>query len=134
MTRVDLRQTYAEAAVMPSRRTRMGAGPRIRCESSVMAKISQRLRELDRRVLREQKLNTAEGWLKTMSRWRLQLGTSIFLGAVEVFNIFVGNPLSSAMLVPLLLLTAFQAGAIRTEYERCLGKGTFMGRERPTCL
>src|SRR5687768_10267254 len=96
-----------------------------------MPTLSQRLRELDRRVLRESSLTDAAGWTKAMSQWKLQLGMACFLAAMIVFNVAAGNTWSSALLLPTVLFLAFQAGRMHAEYERATGKRTFMGKVRP---
>jgi hypothetical protein len=99
-----------------------------------MGSVSQRLRELDRKVLREEKLQDADGWRKAMSRWRWMLGSTVFMTGVVAFNVLVGNKPSSIILLPMIVLTAFQAGRVRTEHERCQGSTTFMGKRRPQGL
>lgn len=96
-----------------------------------MPTLSQRLRELDRRVLRETALTDAAGWTKAMSRWKLQLGVGICLSVVIAVNVLLGNVWSGLMLLPMVLTSSFLAGSMRTEYERAIGKGTFMGKVRP---
>lgn len=99
-----------------------------------MGSVSQRLRKLDRKVLREQSLQDADGWRKAMSRWRWMVGSTVFLTAVVALDVLAGNKPSSIILLPMLVFTAFQAGRVRTEHERCQGSTTFMGKRRPEGL
>ena len=96
-----------------------------------MPTLSQRLRELDRRVLREPSLTDAAGWTKAMSRWKLQLAAALLAAATIPFNLAVGNRWISLIALPTVLLLTFQAGRMHTEYERATGKRTFMGKIRP---
>ena len=96
-----------------------------------MPTLSQRLRELDRRVLREAALSDAAGWTRAMSRWKLQLGVGVLLAAVVAMNMLLGNAWSGLVLLPMVLISTFQAGRMHAEYERALGKPTFMGKARP---
>lgn len=110
----------------------MTAGvPENRVEYLVMPTLGQRLRHLDRRVLREDNLVDAAGWAKAMGRWKLQLALAIFISALIALNIAVGNPWLGLLLLPTAIFSAFLAGRMLTEYERAIGKRTFMGKARP---
>jgi len=69
-----------------------------------------------------------------MSRWRWMLGSTILMAAAVAFNVLVSNKASTIILLPMIVLSAFQAGRMRTEHERCQGIPTFMGRRRPEGL
>lgn len=66
-----------------------------------------------------------------MGRWRWQLGAAIFVVATIPFNVAVGNRWLGLFLLPMVLVSAFQAGRMYAEYERAIGKRTFGGRARP---
>jgi hypothetical protein len=93
--------------------------------------ITQRLRQLDRRVLRENTPIDAAKWAKSVGRWRIQLGIAIFAALTIPFNLAVGNTWFSMALLPTVLISAFQAGRMCAEHERLIGKRTFGGRLRP---
>ena len=100
-------------------------------EHLFMPTLRQRLRDLDRRVLREDSLVDAAGWTKAMGRWKLQLGLALFMSALIALQILVGNPWVGLLLLPTVLFSAFLAGRMFAEYERAIGKQTFMGKLRP---
>lgn len=93
--------------------------------------VSQRLRELDRRVLREQDLRTVDGWRKEMSRWRWSLASAGALGTLAVLGLFDGNRIVGAALMPQVVLTAFRAGQQKVEHDRVSGSGRVLGGHRP---
>ncbi len=73
----------------------------------------------------------AATWTKAMGRWKLQLGVAIFVAATIPFNVAVGNRWFGMFQLPLVLISAFQAGRMCAEHERSIGKRTFGGRPRP---
>ena len=100
-------------------------------EEGCVPTITQRLRELDRRVLRENTPMDAAQWTSAMGRWKLQLGVAIFVAATIPLNVAVGNRWFGMFVLPVALGSAFQAGRMSAEYERAIGKRTFGGRLRP---
>jgi hypothetical protein len=99
-----------------------------------MPTLQQRLRELDRKVLREQDLTTPEGWLRTMRRWRWMLAGVGLLFALTCVNLATGDDRGVYTLIPLMVIGAFQAGATYAEHQRCTHPDRFMGRRRPDGL
>ena len=94
--------------------------------------VSQRLRELDRRVLREQDLRTVDGWRKEMSRWRWSLASAGALGTlVVILGLFDEDRIVAAALMPQVVLTVFRAGQQKVEHDRINGRGRVLGRHRP---
>lgn len=96
-----------------------------------MPTVAQRLRQLDRRVLREGTPIDAAKWAKAAKRWRLQLGLGIITAAIIPLNVAVGNKWFGMALLPTVLIVTFQAGRMCAEHERLTGKRTFGGRPRP---
>lgn len=98
--------------------------------------VSERLRELDNRVLkmdrRQAELATEAGWRRQASRWRWMAAfAALFLGVGSVTLIFGIGSLAS--LVPLGGSLAFQAGRLKAEDDRLNQRGA-LERLRPPGL
>ena len=95
-----------------------------------MPTLNQRLRELDRRVLREDRLATPEGWRREMSRWWLWVAAAGVAGAVAL----VGDLMDGDVLAVYVLMAgmwAFRAGQQKAEHDRLTGRDRLLGRRRP---
>jgi hypothetical protein len=98
-----------------------------------MGTLMQRLRDLDRKVLREYRWEDPAFCAKHAARWwRLYLLASVLgigaaVEAVYGYYGFIG-------LVGGAVGLAFQAGMLRAEHERIKNPNTFMGRRRPPGL
>ncbi len=92
-----------------------------------------RLRRLDRRVLREDRLESAAGWTKAMSRWRWTLGVAIFyafgVGMAQLF--WPGRAPGLLVLLSASVAMAFMAGQMRAEHGRITGENRIVGKRRP---
>ena len=97
--------------------------------------MTQRLRDLDRRVLREQDLTTADGWKREMSRWPWYLGVAGFAALISAVEALAFN--DHALLpafVPPIILMAFRAGQAKSEHDRLMGSDRVLGHRRPPGL
>jgi hypothetical protein len=98
-----------------------------------MGSISERLRRIDRVVLREDRLRTVDGWTRATGRWRVQLGVAVLLSVLMVVQAWVlfDDSRPALFMLPLVVVLSYQAGRMRGEHDRVTGERTFMARVRP---
>ncbi len=103
------------------------------CHDAAVSELSQRLRRLDRRVLREDRLESPAGWAKAMGRWRWTLALAIFyacgVGLAQLF--WPGREPGLLLLLPGSVGMAFMAGQMRAEHGRINGDSRIAGKRRP---
>ena len=98
-----------------------------------MATISQRLRDLDRKVGREDYRRTPEEWRKAMSRWWLLIALAVSQGIVGLVGAtLLGAPAAVAFsgLPVVAVYMSFQAGRMKAEHDRATGRDAW-ARIRP---
>ncbi len=92
--------------------------------------LRQRLRDLDRRVLREDVRRTPEQWRRQMARWWWVLGGAVLMVVADLalalrYDRHGGGPLLISCLV-----LAHQSGRMKAEHERITGRDAW-ARVRP---
>jgi hypothetical protein len=90
--------------------------------------IAQRLRDLDRRVLGEDKrialLRTEAGWRKSAARWRVLAGVAVLELGLGLFSVWFDHDSLVAFVIVGAVL-AFQAGMLKAEDDRLHGRGMY---------
>ena len=93
--------------------------------------VARRLREPDRRVLREDRELTPEQWRRMAGRWR-SAGVLLVVTTLGLIALAAALDVPTALYfsVPSLLFSAFQVGYLKSEDDRLRGR-PLMRRRRP---
>lgn len=100
-----------------------------------MSKIAERLLALDEKALhvtaRQEALLTPEGWRRYAARWRWGVAGAVVLVVLMAIS-WLSSPYMLLYLIPVFGLVCFQAGRLKTEHDRLLGRGLFDTLRSPT--